>query len=74
MNPIERILRMVKSDFRRNRWDDSAGFNKIVDELAASTTGANREKLEILTGENEQLFEAQGALCQRRGGSVPQEE
>ena len=34
---------MVKSDFG-GHWDDLAGFSGSIDELVASTTGANGEE------------------------------
>ena len=62
LNPIERVWRMVKSDLRRSRWDDFAGFCKVIDDLVASTDGANRERVETLVGENVQLFDGHKEL------------
>ena len=53
---------MVKSDPGRSRWDDFAGFCKVIDDLVASTSGANREGVETLVGENARLFDGHKEL------------
>lgn len=57
LNPIERLWRMVKSDLRTRGWKDFKEFCDIIDELVASTTGANEQRVRSLIAEDVQLFD-----------------
>ncbi len=56
LNLIERLWKFVKTELRKENYATFADFRKRIDELVASTTTTNKEKIDSLIGEKVQLF------------------
>lgn len=56
LNLIERFWRFVKSELRKNVWDDYAAFSTRIDEIIKSAEEENKTRISKLIGEKVQLF------------------
>lgn len=55
---------MVKSDLRKESWEDFRAFSARIDELVDGTTGVNAERVATLIAEDVQLFDDYLPVCE----------
>lgn len=64
LNLIERLWKFVKSELRKESWQDFAAFSARIDELVDSTTGENAGRIATLIADNVQLFDGYPPVCE----------
>ena len=57
LNLIERLWKFVKNELRTKYYDDFTLFRQQIDDIVASTSANNKEKISALIGTKVQLFD-----------------